>query len=207
MDLTAAPKMMLVFAHLLLCVFALHRILSTDWKLLRGGIGASGLRRAHREVLALLVGLWITGLVLAGIDLGWETSNLAHKPKLAAKLLCVVVLTLNGVLLRLWCFPRLVSQRPLARVEAMALMSCGAVSSASWMMAAFFGIARPMQSWSLAQCMGVYGLALAMAVPVALLLEGRLRHGRAERAQAQVRQMRGGSAARPHARLRHAART
>lgn len=182
MDLTAVPKMLLVFAHLMLCVFALHRILSTDWKLLRARIGADELNRAHREVLALLAGLWLTGLVLAGIDLGWDLSNLQHKPKLAAKLVCVMMLTVNGALLRLWCFPRLVSERPLARGEAMALMTCGAVSSTSWLMAAFLGIARPMQSWTLWQCLLVYWLALAAAVPVALLLEGRLRQGRVARA-------------------------
>jgi hypothetical protein len=240
LDLTAVPKMLLVFAHLMLCVFALHRILSTDWKLLRSRIGADELNRAHREVLALLAGLWLTGVVLAGIDLGWDLSNLQHKPKLAAKLVCVVMLTVNGALLRLWCFPRLVSDRPLARPEAMALMTCGAISSTSWVMAAFLGIARPMQSWTLWQCLLVYWLALAAAVPVALLLEGRLRQGRVARAARrskrkpaafstpaiaaareaagvlpevpvivarespgaltlQVRQMRGGSAARPHA--------
>jgi hypothetical protein len=182
--LTVLPRVGLVFAHLMLCVFALHCVLSTDWKLLRAIISAQQLQQAHRRVLWLLGGLWATGLLLIAIDTGFDLTQIQTRPKLVAKLVCVLLLTVNGLLLRGWCFPRLVSERPLGRVEAMALMVCGAVSSASWLMAAFFGIARPLQGWDSAlACLGLYWLALGLAVAVALPLQGRLREGRMQRAE------------------------
>ncbi len=180
MDALAATRLLLVFAHLMLCVFALHAVISTDWRLLRSRISAAGLLRAHRRVVWLLAGLWLSGLAMVAIDTGFAADAIWARPKLVAKLLCVAVLTFNGVLLRLWCFPRLAGRQPLLPAEAMALMSCGALSTTSWLMAAFYGVARPVQDWPLAHILAIYGLALCVALPVALSLAGRLHRGRVQ---------------------------
>lgn len=180
MGLSTALRLLLVYAHLLLCVFALYTVLNTDWRLLRSRISAKHLLQSHRRVVWLLAGLWISGMAIVAVDgLGQMGSN----PKLLAKVVCVSLLTLNGLLLRYWCFPRLVSSRPLERLESWALMSCGAVSTTCWLLSAFYGIAKPLTLWSPAQNLLLLWAALAVAVPVALSLAGRLREGRRLRQQ------------------------
>jgi len=170
----AALRLALLYSHLLLCVFALHIVLSTDRRVLRKRIGAAQLMAVHRRVLLLLTGLWLTGLGIVGLDLAGRFVDVAQHPKLAAKLLCVCVLSLNAFALRYYCFPRLVAERRLGVGEVAILMTCGAVSTASWLAAAFFGLARPLQTWSLGATTGLYALMLATAVPVALWLGPRL---------------------------------
>jgi hypothetical protein len=180
LDPTIALRLLLVYVHLLLCVFALYTVLNTDWRLLRSRISAKHLLQSHRRVVWLLAGLWISGLAIVSVDgLGQMGSN----PKLQAKVVCVSLLTFNGLLLRYWCFPRLVSNRPLKRLESWALMSCGAVSTTCWMLSAFYGIAKPLALWTPAQNLLLLWAALAVAIPVALSLAGRLREGRRLRQQ------------------------
>ena len=102
MDLSALSRTGLLYAHLLLCVFALHLVLSTDWRLLQSRIGARGLHRAHVQVAWLFGGLWLSGLAIVALDTGLDPALIATKPKLVAKLVAVGVLTLNGALLRDW---------------------------------------------------------------------------------------------------------
>lgn len=171
---TAVLRLALLYAHLLLCVFALHTVLAADRRVLRKRIGATQLMAVHHRVLLLLTGLWLTGLGIVGIDLAWRFGEIAQHPKLAAKMLSVCVLSLNAFALRYYCFPRLLAERRLGRGEVAILMTCGAVSTASWLAAAFFGLARPLQSWSLASTTGLYLLALAAAIALALWLGPRL---------------------------------
>ena len=187
MEQIALLRVCLVYGHLLLCVFALHTVLRTDWRLLRSRIGAGSLLRAQRSVTWLFAGLWASGLLLVALDTGFDPELIAARPKLLAKLACVGLLTVNGVLLRAWCFPRLASDRLLGPIEAVALMCCGAISTTSWLMAALYGVARGLDGWSLEQHLAIYAAALAVAMPVALSLAGRLRRGRAERLRLRLR--------------------
>lgn len=176
--MNTALRLALLYAHLLACVLALHTVLSTDWRLLNGRINARQLLHAHRRVVWVLAALWVSGGAIVALD---GLVQLQNNPKLIAKILCVSLLTLNGVMLRLWCLPRLVSDRPLTRLEACVLMACGAVSTTCWLMAGFYGIARPLADWPLQQNLLLLGAALAVALPVALSLQGRLRDGRRSR--------------------------
>lgn len=163
-------RLLFLYAHLLLCVFALQRVLATDWRVLRGTLGAAELERTHRVVVRLLAGLWLTGLTLAAIDLGFDASTLLDRPKLATKFVTVLVLTLNGVVLRAWCFPRLTAGRPLAGAEEALVMCAGALSTASWLAAAFFGIAKPLQHRPLTDGLTVYATIVGGALLAALVL-------------------------------------
>ena len=182
MGLDTALRLLLLYAHLLLCVFALYTVLNTDWRLLRGRISAKHLLQAHRRVVLLLAGLWLSGISIVALD---GLAQMGSNPKLLAKLVCVSLLTLNGLLLRHWCFPRLISNRPLQRAESWALMSCGAVSTSCWLMSGFYGIARPLALWTPGQNLLLLWAALAVALPVALGLSGRLREGRRLRQQSR----------------------
>jgi uncharacterized membrane protein len=179
MSIDALLRLALLYSHFLLCVFALHAVLSSDWRLLRSRISASRLKRTDRTVGLLLGGLWITGLALIALDSEGRWAHVADNPKVLAKLACVVMLTANAVMLRRWCFPRLMSHAPLRRWEACVLMSCGAISTTCWLMAGFFGLAGPLRQWPLSHSLLLLGAALAVALPVAVCLQGRLRrrHG------------------------------
>ena len=176
--MNTALRLALLYAHLLACVLALHTVLSTDWRLLNARINAKQLFHAHRRVVWVLAALWLTGGAIVALD---GLAQLQNNPKLIAKILCVSLLTLNGVMLRLWCLPRLVSDRPLTGLEAFVLMACGALSTTCWLMAGFYGIARPLVDWTLQENLLLLGAALAVALPVALSLQGRLRDGRRAR--------------------------
>ncbi|MDE2372081.1 MAG: hypothetical protein KGN16_24135 [Burkholderiales bacterium] len=184
MEIPVFARLGLVYAHLLLCVFALHTVLSLDWRLLHSRISARELERRHRTVIWLLAGLWLSGLLVTGIDLDFNPGLLLNKPKLIAKLGCVTMLTLNGVLMHAWCMPRLAGRSPLRRGEAVALLLAGGFSTVSWLMAAFFGIARPLATWPVAGLLGLWAAALLVAVPVALILADRLYRRRQGREQA-----------------------
>ncbi len=178
MDLHTALRLALLYAHLLACVLALHTVLSTDWRLLNSRINARQLLHAHRRVVWVLCALWLSGGAIVALD---GLAQLQSNPKLIAKIVCVSLLTLNGMVLRIWCLPRLVSERPLTRAEACVLMACGAISTTCWLMAGFYGIARPLVGWTVQENLGLLGVALALALPVALSMQGRLRDGRRAR--------------------------
>jgi hypothetical protein len=163
-------RLLLLFVHLLLCAFALQRVLSTDLRVLRGNLQPDELAATHRVVLRLLAGLWLSGLALASIDLGFDPTLLAGRPKLACKLATAGALTANGVLLRRYCFPRLVSGQRLARAEATLVVCAGAVSTSTWLLAAFLGIARPLQAWPLPALLALCGGVVGGAVVVALVV-------------------------------------
>ena len=113
--------------------------------------------------------------MIVGIDLGFDPRLIVERPKLLAKLSVVTVLSLNGVLLRCYCFPRISGRREPSALEWLLVMVCGAVSTSSWLMAAFFGIARPLQHWPAKATLGLYGLVLISASVVALPAAALLR--------------------------------
>ena len=181
LDLHTALRLALLYAHLLACVLALHTVLRTDWRLLNSRINARQLMHAHRRVVWVLGALWLSGGAIVALD---GLAQLQTNPKLIAKIVCVSLLTLNGVVLRVWCLPRLVSDGPLSRAEACVLMACGAMSTTCWLMAGFYGIARPLMNWTVQENLLLLGAALAVALPVALSMQGRLRDGRRARLRA-----------------------
>lgn len=170
MDFETMLRLVLVYGHLLFCVFALREVLVADWQLLRHGLRAAQMQWLHRRILVLLAGLWISGLAILVLDTGLDPGRLLQQPKALAKLITATVLTLNGVLLQHWCFPR-VERLPLLPLgERLAVMLAGATSTASWLVAAFFGIARPLREASLGTLLQAYGVVLLAAALAAVAL-------------------------------------
>lgn len=165
----------LLFVHLLLCVASLALVVKTDLRVLRRRVSPPTMRRVHRRLVWLLAGLWLSGGAVVLVDLGGDLTRLPDHPKLLAKIACVSLLTLNAWLLRRHALPLISARRVLSQGEARALAVAGAVSTASWLTAAFFGVARPMAAWTAAQTLGFYGVAVVLAAALALLLvPGRL---------------------------------
>ena len=144
---------LLVFLHLLATCIAVGVLLIQDVALARAHgkplteSEISELKLSATRVSLALVALWVSGtaLVIQGY-LGHPDYILNEK--LWAKITVVLVLTLNGVLLHYYTFPRITAGSGLcglkAREKTLIALS-GSASSISWLFACFLGIARP---WS-----------------------------------------------------------
>lgn len=158
-----------LFVHLIVFAFAFVLVMQADLAMIRGGY-AAGQRDLHRDARVtawLLVALWGSGLVLIGLGSGFGVQALAAAPKVAAKLTVVTVLTLNGVLLHLFAFPRMAGLVPLSRAGITLCVVLGAVSSVSWVTAAGIGTARivaPLLRYQDYLTLYVLGLAVGLTV-------------------------------------------
>ena len=142
--------MLLVFAHLLAASMALGAIVATDLRLL-SKLSQDRLRIAPpNEFVARIVMVALLMLYVTGGGIVWhgvlERADYLSNPKLQAKVLLVVLLTLNAFVLHRLTFPRLARGRRVARWHAadwiLVAVPVG-VSNFLWMFVAFLGVARP----------------------------------------------------------------
>lgn len=160
-----------LFVHLIVFAFAFVLVIQADLAMIRGGYSA-GQRDLHRDARVtawLLLALWGSGLVLVGLGSGFGMQALAGNPKVAAKLTVVTVLTLNGLLLHVFAFPRMAGMVPLSRAGITLCVVLGAVSSVSWVASAAIGTARivaPLLRYH--DYLVLYGLGLGIGLMVAL---------------------------------------
>jgi hypothetical protein len=129
---------------------ALGAIVATDLRLLsklaqdRVRIAPPNAFVARIVMVALLL-LYITGGAIVAMG-AFERADYLTNPKLQAKVLLVVLLTLNAFVLHKLTFPRLARGRRVARWHAsdwIAVAVPVAASNFLWMFSAFLGIARP----------------------------------------------------------------
>jgi hypothetical protein len=168
-------RMGLVYLHLIACCLAIALVLSNDFAAVKDLVRADADSRwAHRSdmsglqaaVLKALLALWVTGATLVTLDVkfdgGWKHFE---NPKLQAKILIVVLLTLNGAVLHRFVLPWLQEAGALLHLPpgkmALAQFS-GVVSGVSWLYAAMLGTARPLAwKYSLSDLMVAYPLLIA----------------------------------------------
>lgn len=143
LDPKAVLRMALILAHLLAFAVAVAGTAFGDFAIFaRRRVDAALLHRATQVVTAALAVLWLTGLVVMGLDTGFVVDDLLQRPKLLAKLTVVVVLTLNGVALHRHAFSRLVRSHDDPQGAALLPTVLGGVSAASWLFAAFVGVGK-----------------------------------------------------------------
>lgn len=169
MDIEVAVRQLLVFSHLFLFAFAVVAVLKKDMDFLQGKpIDFNEMRTMGYKLGWTLFCLWLTGAALIYMAVGTDLSALLSNGKLMAKISVVLVLTLNGVLLHLFAFPKLKNPTPRAAEVCLFL---GAISSVSWAFASFIGAARAVAPHFIYQdFMGLYLIALVASITVALLL-------------------------------------
>lgn len=145
-------KTLLVYAHLLAACVSVGILLLQDLALAKTRGNplpekmVNDLRAAADIMFAALVILWISGLVLVIVGYLDAPQQYLMNPKLWAKFTVVSILTLNGLLLHYFSFPRVVSHTGLlgrSPLEQSLIAATGAISSTSWLFACFLGIARP----------------------------------------------------------------
>lgn len=165
----------LVYLHLIACCVAIGLVLKSDVdmvkSLLRRDRAADPEHTREMKSLKTVVGLalavlWATGVAIVTLDAvtkgGWQYFE---NPKIQAKILIVVLLTLNGVVLHNLVLPWLEKAGSLLNLSfhriALATFA-GTVSGVSWMYAAMLGVGRPL-SWkySLGALMAAYPVLIA----------------------------------------------
>lgn len=165
----------LVFVHLIACCLAIGLVLKSDFSLLKDMLEPSRSKdREHirqmnelQTIVAIALGaLWITGAAIVTLDAltkgGWQYFA---NPKIQAKILIVVLLTVNGVVLHNLVLPALQKAGSLLHMtfsRAMLAAFAGVVSGVSWLYAAMLGVGRPL-SWkySLVELMAAYPVLIA----------------------------------------------
>jgi len=178
-DLVAIARMTLILLHVLAMAAAGAGIAFGDYAIFaRHRIDAGLLHKAGRAVTVALGMLWLSGLAVIWMDTRFEWAVLAVKPKLLAKLTVVTLLSINGVALHGVAFKRLSEVHSEALRAAKLPAVLGAISVVSWLYAAFVGLAKPVAPLlGYVGFMGLYGVALAAGIAMALLLMGpRLAH-------------------------------
>lgn len=145
-------KTLIVYAHLIAACVAIGILLMQDLALAKtrgkalSSLAIKDLTKAAEIMFMALVMLWISGLALVLIGYLENPTQYLMNEKLWAKFSVVSILTLNGIALHYFSFPRVTSSRGLMGLpgfEQILVALTGAVSSVSWLFACYLGIARP----------------------------------------------------------------
>lgn len=145
-------KTLVIYIHLISACIAMGVLLMQDLALAktRGNAlsmqGIDELKRATRVIAVSLGALWISGLVLVLMGYLENPQQYLLNQKLWAKFTVVIILTLNGIVLHRFSFPRVVSQSGisgLGHVEKNLVVLSGCISTVSWLFSCYLGIARP----------------------------------------------------------------
>ncbi len=172
MDLATAARQLLLYGHLLAFALAFATVVREDFALFRATrIDPPRLRRTARQILVLLVVLWISGIAMLAIEGKLDPRVWALQPKLAAKITVVTLLTLNGLLLHWIAFPLMTRAQRFPQRAALICVVLGAISGVSWSYAAFLGVARVIApSMRYGDFLALFGLMVAGALLVGLTL-------------------------------------
>lgn len=171
-DPIATSRMFMIYLHLLALAGAASAVAIGDYAIFaRERIDEALLQRAAAFATIAMGVLWGTGVAIVVLDLGMDLDALMAKPKLLAKLTVVGVLTVNSLALHFVAFPTFrVTHADGLRAATMPAVF-GAVSAASWMYAAFIGVAKPLASaFGYSGFMALYIVILVCAVTIAVVL-------------------------------------
>lgn len=188
----------IVYAHLVACCVAIGLVLTSDIAMVRQLIKGDTSRMDMRHmrslqttVTAALVALWVTGVAVIALDMSTKGWPYLANPKIQAKILIVVLLTINGVVLHHVVLPWMQKAGSLLRLppgKTLFAIFSGAASGVSWLYAAMLGVGRPL-SWkySLLELMAAYPLLIAggFMSMLALTLIGTHRAGESSRRGAE----------------------
>ena len=144
-------KTLIVYAHLLAACVAVGILLIQDLALAKtkgSALSANAIKdltKSAEIMFIALVVLWISGLTLVLLGYLENPQQYLMNEKLWAKFTVVSVLTLNGIALHYFSFPRVTSRKGLLGLptfEQILVALTGALSSVSWLFACYLGIAR-----------------------------------------------------------------
>lgn len=132
-------RSLLVFAHLIVFSIAIVLVITTDYSIVKYGVELPTFHVRIRCVLTLFALLWITGLIMLFIDTGFHAETIISNSKLLIKIVCVFVMTFNGMLLHMVGLKLLAHEDSMSRKQAIILCIIGAISTTNWFLAGFIG--------------------------------------------------------------------
>lgn len=167
MEISSVFRQLLVFAHLFAFAFAIVSVVKHDILLLKSdSINIRGLDSAAKQLMWLLLVLWVTGAILIYMAVGTDMDLLLSNAKLMSKISIVGILTINGLLLHYVAFPMLSGQ---TRFNSTICSVLGAISTTSWLFAGFVGACRVLgPQLSYTQFMAIYAASLMFALLIAV---------------------------------------
>ncbi|WP_073955646.1 hypothetical protein [Thalassospira sp. TSL5-1] len=161
-----------LIAHLFSFAFAIVLVAKADLAMLSGAYhaGRRNLTSDARNTAFWLAMLWISGLALIGMGIGFAPAAIMANGKVFAKVTVVAILTLNGLFLHFYAFPFFAGSRgTITNFQILVCSVSGAVSSVSWLFASLFGVARKVAPFMTYQnFMSVYLICLAGGLAIAL---------------------------------------
>lgn len=170
-------KTLLVYAHLIAACIAVGILMIQDLALLklRGRpMSTEIIAELHKNadiVFVALVALWITGIWLVAHGYLDNPAYIMNQ-KLWAKFTVVSILTINGLFLHFYSFPRLTSPKGFLGhqgSEQLCMVVTAVVSVVSWLYACYLGIARPWNNVApYAYVMAIYSACLGIVLVFAL---------------------------------------
>lgn len=178
-------KTLIVYVHLLAACVAVGILLLQDSTLAKtlgralSNTAVAELSKAAGIIFAALVLLWVSGLALVVLGYLEDPQHYLFNEKLWAKFSVVSVLTLNGIALHYFSFPRVTCSRGLlgrSVLEQSLVVFTGALSSVSWLYACFLGVARAWNhTMDYTLVMTIYACLFAAALIVGLKIMHALR--------------------------------
>lgn len=170
-------KSLLVYAHLIAACIAVGVSLIQGFALVRwrgrtmDNEAIQVLQRNAGIVTLALAALWVTGLVIVAMEYIVNPAYLMNQ-KLWAKFTVVSILTINGLFLHFYSFPRLISPRGFLggnTGEQLIVLTTATLSLVSWLYSCYLGIARPWNNLaSYSYVMTIYAVAFGITFLVAL---------------------------------------
>lgn len=170
LDMPAVARASLIYLHILFFVAATVAITFGDFAIFAWRrVNTPLLNKSARMVSITLTTLWISGAIIIWLDTRFELSAIAANGKLLAKLTVVVILTINGVLLHRYAFPRLSLPQENASRAAFLPALLGGVSAATWFYAAFIGVAKPFSPLGYNGLMALYFVTLVLGIGISMV--------------------------------------
>ncbi|MDF5890259.1 hypothetical protein P4A93_01250 [Pseudomonas syringae pv. syringae] len=129
---------------------------------------------SHAVTIGLCL-LWLSGLAFLALY-AVESPEKFENPKLWAKIIVVLVLTLNGIIIHAFVLPEVLRDlsRPLlfgvSRVRATLFLASGAVSGVSWYTAFTLGIFRELNNSATFNLLIIMWLAMVFAACLTAIL-------------------------------------
>jgi hypothetical protein len=166
-------RLAIVYVHLIACCVAIGMVLISDLKMIKQLISQESANSHHDRrhlhelqtiIFIALALLWVSGAGIVGVDFYHKGAVYFTNPKLQAKILIVLILTLNGVVLHHKVLPWLQRAGSLLKLsfgQAMFAIFSGTLSGVSWFYAAMLGVGRPLAwKYSLLELMAAYPLLI-----------------------------------------------
>lgn len=144
-------KVFIVYLHLLTVCIAVGSLLLQDFELMlkRGETllanEVTHLQKTAKVMVYALFVLWVTGVSLVVLGYLENPDTYLANQKIWAKFSVVFVLTINGIFLHYYSFPRITSRSGMFGLswnEQVMVGLTGIISTVSWLFAAYLGIAR-----------------------------------------------------------------